>query len=99
MSAKRSFTFQDFKIPLLPLLTHSALDLQGDFFDWSRPKSSKCWRWQNLYQKSESKGMSQRKCENLTKTFTFLVGILPSPTLRTFRAGPVKKNTLYKHTR
>ena len=25
MSAKRSFTFQDFKIPLLPLLTHSAL--------------------------------------------------------------------------
>ena len=21
--------------------------LQGDFFNWSRPKSSKCWRWQN----------------------------------------------------
>ena len=29
-----------------------------------------------------------------TQTFTFLVGILPSPTLRTFRAGPVKKTTL-----
>ena len=27
MSAKQSFTFQDLKIPLLPLLTHSALDL------------------------------------------------------------------------
>ena len=21
--------------------------VQGDFFDWFRPKSSKCWRWQN----------------------------------------------------
>ena len=70
--------------------------IQGDFFYWSRPKSSKCWRWQNPYQKSESKGMSPRKCENLTKTFTFLVGTLQSPTLRTFRAGPVKKITLYK---
>ena len=25
----------------------------------------------------------------------FLIGILPSPTLRTFRAEPVKKTTLY----
>ena len=39
--------------------------------------------------------MSDSKCENLTKTFTFLVGILPSPTLRNFRAGPFEKNTLY----
>ena len=70
--------------------------LQGVFFKRSRPKSSKCRRWQNPYQKSESKGMSQRRCENLTKTFTFLVGILPSPTLRTFRAGPFEKNTLYE---
>ena len=72
--------------------------VQGDFFNWSRPKSSKCWRWQNPYQKSESKGISQRKYEVLTQTFTFLVGILPSPTLRTFRAGPVKKVTLYIDT-
>ena len=36
--------------------------------------------------------MSQRICEVLTPTFTFLVGILPSSTLRTFRAEPVKKN-------
>ena len=28
--------------------------VQGDFFNWSRPKCSKCWRWQNPYQKSES---------------------------------------------
>ena len=68
--------------------------IQGDFFNWSRPKSSKCWRWQNPYQKRESKGISQRKYEVLIQTFTFLVGILPSPTLRTFRAGPVKKVTL-----
>ena len=74
---------------------NNGLDIQGDFFNWSRPKSSKCWRWQNPYQKSESKGISQRKYEVLTQTFTFLVGILPSPTLRTFRAGPVKKVTLY----
>ena len=33
--------------------------------------------------------------EVLTQTFTFLVGILPAPTLRTFRAEPVKKITLY----
>ena len=66
--------------------------IQGDFFNWSRPKSSKCWRWQNPYQKSESKGISQRKYEILTQTFTFLVEILPSPRLRTFRAEPVKKN-------
>ena len=45
-----------------------------------------CLRWQNPYQKSESKGMSQR-----THTFTFLLRILPYPTLRTLRAGPVKK--------
>ena len=45
--------------------------------------------------KSESKGMSQRICEVLTPTFTFLVGILPSSTLRTFWAETVKKNTLY----
>ena len=32
-----------------------------------------------------------------TFAFTFLVGILPSSTLRTFRVGPVKKTTLYKH--
>ena len=70
------------------------IHIQGDFFNWSRPKSSKCWRWQNPYQKSESKGISQRKYEVLTQTFTFLVGILTSPTLRTFRAGPVKKVTL-----
>ena len=69
--------------------------LQGDFFDWSLPKSSKCWRWQNPYQKSESKGVSHRTYENLTQTFTFLVGFLPSPTLRTFRVGPFEKNTLY----
>ena len=70
------------------------LILQGDFFDWSRPKSSKCWRWQNPYQKSESKGVSHRTYENLTQTFTFLVGFLPSPTLRTFRVGPFEKKTL-----
>ena len=29
------------------------------------------------------------------KTFTFLVGILPSPTLKTFWAEPVQKVTLY----
>ena len=23
------------------------VDIQGDFFNWSRLKSSKCWRWQN----------------------------------------------------
>ena len=23
--------------------------IQGDFFDWCCPKSSKCWRWQNPY--------------------------------------------------
>ena len=34
--------------------------------------------------------MSQRICEVLTPTFTFLVGILPSSALRTFRAEPVK---------
>ena len=34
------------------------------------------------------------RCEVLTLTFTFLVGILPASTLRTFWAGPVKKNTL-----
>ena len=26
----------------------------GCFFNWFRPKSSKCWSWQNPYQKSES---------------------------------------------
>ena len=41
--------------------------------------------------KSESKGMPQRKCEVLTQTFTFLVGVLQSPALRTLRAEPVKK--------
>ena len=45
--------------------------VQGDFFNWSRPKSSKCWRRQNPYQKSESKGVSHRTYENLTQTFTF----------------------------
>ena len=67
--------------------------IQGGFFDWFRPKSFKCWKWQNPYQKSESKGMSQRKCEALTQTFTFLVGVLQFPTLRTFGAEPVKKTT------
>ena len=67
-------------------------NVQGGFFDWFRPKSSKCWKWQNPYQKSESKGLSQRKCEVLTQTFTFLVGVLQSPALRTLRAEPVKKN-------
>ena len=33
----------------------------------------------------------QRKLEALTQTFTFLVGVLQSPTLRTFGAEPVKK--------
>ena len=28
--------------------------LQGVFLNWFRPKSSKCWSWQNPYQKSES---------------------------------------------
>ena len=32
--------------------------------------------------KRESKGISQRKYEALTQTFTFLIGILPSPTLK-----------------
>ena len=48
------------------------------------------------------KGLAQFKgsphkmiCEVLTLTFTFLAGILPSPTLRTFWAEPVKKTTLY----
>ena len=36
--------------------------------------------------------MSQRKCEVLTQTFTFLVGVLQSPALRTLRAEPVQKN-------
>ena len=34
-----------------------------------------------------------------TLSFTFLVGILLSPTLRTFKAGPVKKATLYDKKR
>ena len=39
-------------------------------------------------------GHPTARCEVLTLTFTFLVGILPASTLRTFWAGPVKKNTL-----
>ena len=35
------------------------------------------------------------KYGNVTETFTFLVEILPSPTLRTFWAEPVQKVTLY----
>ena len=34
------------------LLCHTILhvsNIQGDFFKWFRPKSSKCWRWQNPY--------------------------------------------------
>ena len=41
--------------------------IQGGFFDWSRPKSCKCWRWQNPYQKSEIKGIT----EKLTMNFHF----------------------------
>ena len=29
--------------------TSYLLFLQGDYFDWFRPKNSKCWRWQNPY--------------------------------------------------
>ena len=29
--------------------TSYLLFLQGDYFDWFRPKSSKRWRWQNPY--------------------------------------------------
>ena len=29
--------------------TSYLLFLQGDYFDWFRPKSSKSWRWQNPY--------------------------------------------------
>ena len=29
--------------------TSYLLFLQGDFFYWFRPKSSKCWRWQNPF--------------------------------------------------
>ena len=81
---------RDGQLPSQIHLRLQLLNIQGGFFT-----SSKCWRWQNPYQKSESKGISQRKYEVLTQTFTFLVRILPAPTLRTFGAEPVKKITLY----
>ena len=61
------------------------------FFDWSRPESVEAG-------KIPTKKVKVRvKLSHLavgSSTFTFLVGILSSPTLRTFWAGPVKKNTL-----
>ena len=44
--------------------------LQGVFFTGPAPKSSKCWEWQNPYQKSES-GYPTVRFEVLTLTFTF----------------------------
>ena len=36
------------------LLLHLLETCTGWFFGWSCPKSSKCWRWQSPYKKSES---------------------------------------------
>ena len=66
----------------------------GCFFYWFCPKSSKCWRWQNPTKKVKEK---VKEMGSFNSNFHFLVGILPSPTLRTFRAEPVKKITLYKY--
>ena len=60
------------------------LNVQGDFFDWSRLKSVGDG-------KILTKKVKIRVCH--IEHRTLLVGFLPSPTLRTFRAGPVKKKS------
>ena len=57
----------------------------GCFFTGSAPKSVEDGK---IPTKKVKVDLSQTaRCEVLTLTFTFLVGILPSSTLRTFRGG------------
>ena len=62
---------------------HRPLKVYRVVFYWSRPRSSWCWRWQNPFQKNESKNVAFHLWHTLA--FNFLVGILPFLTLRTLK--------------
>ena len=36
-------------IKVVKVKVRACWKVQGDFLDWFRPKSFKCWRWQNPY--------------------------------------------------